>query len=178
MVQAYQEHYSVDDYRLWEGDWELIHGMPYAMPPSPSVKHQACAGNLLHEIKKAFEQHSPCGPCLALMETDWEVSSDTVVRPDLLVVCREPGERITRTPELVAEVVSASSVRRDEEMKFELYAREGVQWYLLLYPDQCLARIYRNRSGAFIKTADAGGEAVEFVLGECRFILDFSGVWV
>jgi hypothetical protein len=52
-----------------------------------------------------------------------------------------------------------------------------VQWYLLLYPDRRLACIYRNRSGAFIKTADAGEEVMEFVLGEYRFILDFSGVW-
>ncbi|RKT46665.1 hypothetical protein BDD21_4197 [Thiocapsa rosea] len=25
------EHYSLDDYRRWEGDWELIQGMPLAI---------------------------------------------------------------------------------------------------------------------------------------------------
>ena len=30
-------HYSYQDYRRWEGDWELIEGIPYAMTPSPTL---------------------------------------------------------------------------------------------------------------------------------------------
>ena len=37
----YTEHYTLDDYRLWEGDWELIDGSAYAMSPSPMVTHQS-----------------------------------------------------------------------------------------------------------------------------------------
>jgi hypothetical protein len=37
MALAYQEYYTLDDYQQWDGNWELIAGMPYALPPSPSV---------------------------------------------------------------------------------------------------------------------------------------------
>jgi len=37
MTLVYQEHYTFNDYQHWEGNWELIEGMPYAMSPSPTV---------------------------------------------------------------------------------------------------------------------------------------------
>jgi hypothetical protein len=33
-------HYTYDDYVQWEGNWEIINGIPYAMSPAPSKKHQ------------------------------------------------------------------------------------------------------------------------------------------
>jgi len=33
-------HYTYEDYSNWEGRWELIQGIPYAMSPSPSYTHQ------------------------------------------------------------------------------------------------------------------------------------------
>lgn len=29
------ERYTYNDFRLWEGNWELVNGYPYAMSPSP-----------------------------------------------------------------------------------------------------------------------------------------------
>lgn len=177
MAQVYYEHYTVEDYRQWEGDWELIQGMPYAMTPSPGLTHQVCLTNLAHVIKHSLEEEASCADCLVVVEMDWQVSSDTVVRPDLLLTCREANEAVVRAPELVAEVVSASSTIRDEQIKFELYAREGVAWYLLLYPEQRLARVYRNQDGAFIKEVDATDDRVVLAVGDCRFGLDFARVW-
>ena len=31
--------YTVKDYERWDGDWELIEGVPYALA-SPSFRHQ------------------------------------------------------------------------------------------------------------------------------------------
>ncbi|RLA88689.1 MAG: hypothetical protein DRG20_05785, partial [Deltaproteobacteria bacterium] len=39
-----------------------------------------------------------CSNCQALFEIDWEVSSDTVVKPDTIVICYEPEEKITKKP--------------------------------------------------------------------------------
>ena len=39
-------HYTYDDYVQWEGRWELINGIPYAMTPAPSVKHQLISQNI------------------------------------------------------------------------------------------------------------------------------------
>jgi hypothetical protein len=33
-------HYTYNDYQKWEGDWELIRGIPYAVSPSPGWRHQ------------------------------------------------------------------------------------------------------------------------------------------
>ena len=49
-----------------------------------------------------------------------------VVRPDLIVICHEPeGDWVSRAPEMIVEVVSTNSARRDESIKFGLYEAEG-----------------------------------------------------
>ncbi len=146
MVLAYQEYYTIDDYRLWRGDWELIEGMTYAKTPSPGVTHKTVSGKIFAELKFAARNEcEDCENCHILMETDWQICNDTVVRPDILVVCKAIGEMVTVTPELIVEVVSASSTKRDEDMKFKLYHREGVQYYILAYPEKRLAKAYINR---------------------------------
>jgi len=32
-------NYTYDDYKQWQGDWELIAGIPLAMSPAPTRKH-------------------------------------------------------------------------------------------------------------------------------------------
>jgi hypothetical protein len=49
------EHYSLDDYRHWEGDWELIHGMPLAMGPSPEIRHQRIGMRIARQLDEAFD---------------------------------------------------------------------------------------------------------------------------
>ena len=33
LSQKYLPHYTYDDYYQWDGNWELIYGVPYAMFP-------------------------------------------------------------------------------------------------------------------------------------------------
>ncbi len=178
MPLAYQEYYTVKDYLLWSGDWELFEGMPYAMAPSPSVSHQTVSLNIASEIKtKLSNQANHCDQCSTLMETDWQVSNDTVVRPDVMVVCQAIDERVMVTPEIIIEVVSSSSTKRDEVMKFDLYQREGVQFYILAYPEKRLAKIYLNELGGFRKSGDYLTETAEFNIRNCSFTIDFSLIW-
>ena len=142
MTIAYQEFYTADDYSLWEGEWELIGGMPYAMSPSPSVTHQSLCTNLATSLKNSLDTQTnikQCGDCIVLMGTDWQISNDTAVRPDVMIVCQALQEKVLVTPSLIIEVVSKSSTKRDEVMKFELYQQEGVLYYILVYPDKRLA---------------------------------------
>ena len=178
MALAYQEFYTFDDYQLWEGSWELIEGMPYAMTPSPSVTHQTVGFNIAAIIKEQFNNKSVgCDACCILMETYWQVSNDTVVRPDVMVVCQEIDEAVLVTPELIVEVVSASSTKRDEVMKFDLYQREGVMYYVLVYPEKRLAKIYINKAQGFKKLGDYSMDTVKFIIAECGFVVDFSLIW-
>ena len=43
IANKYRPHYTYDDYCQWEGRWELIEGMPYAMSPAPVPAHQRVA---------------------------------------------------------------------------------------------------------------------------------------
>ncbi len=43
-------HYTVDDYRRWKGEWELIGGIPYARVPSPTVIHQRVALKIARQL--------------------------------------------------------------------------------------------------------------------------------
>ena len=47
----YEEFYTVADYRLWKGDWELINGVAYAMAPSPTVTHQSLSTNIAYKYR-------------------------------------------------------------------------------------------------------------------------------
>jgi len=143
LVERYREFYTYDDYKRWKGDWELIEGAPFAMSPSPSVKHQLLVSRLIYLLTRALEEEG-CGRCFPLAEVDWVVREDTVVRPDVSVVCGElPLEgHLQRPPRLIFEVVSSTSIQRDEELKFELYKREGVELYGLVYPELRRLKLY------------------------------------
>lgn len=169
------EYYTREDYRHWKGDWELIRGTPLAMSPSPSVGHQRIAGRLFVQLAEALDQ---CPNCEALYEIDVEFSDDTVTRPDVIVICHSPdADRLTRAPALIAEVISPRTARRDEQTKFQLYQEEGVDHYVLLYPDQRNAKVYRLIDGTYRKVGDFQQEQCSFELPDCVVDVDFSRLW-
>jgi len=145
LAERYRESYTYEDYKSWSGDWELIEGVPFAMSPSPSVRHQLIVSRLVAILTAQIESDNGCN-CLALAEVDWVVRFDTVVRPDVAVVCSSSlslDGHLQSPPVLIFEVVSKTSVRRDEELKFELYRREGVRFYALVYPELKRVKVYR-----------------------------------
>lgn len=131
----YLPNYTADDYRTWEGDWELWDGVPVCMSPSPTTKHQLAAGNLLTILKAAIRENSDCH-CFVLYETDWHVNKNTVVRPDISVLCDGlPEPFIDYPPALITEVLSPSTADKDRTAKRQLYEQQRVTLYLLIDPD-------------------------------------------
>ena len=174
MSLAYEEHYSIKDYDKWKGDWELIYGEPYAMAPSLSISHQRLEKKLLLQLDNSLKV---CTQCEALSEVDWSISSDTVVRPDVLVACNIEGEKLTKTPHVIIEVISPSTARRDELLKFELYEKEGVATYILVYPDEKKAKVFRLVDGHYLKAGDFSQNVFKFEIASCALRLDFSLIW-
>jgi Uma2 family endonuclease len=83
-----------------------------------------------------------------------------------------------QVPEIIFEIVSPSTGRRDETIKFELYQKEGVGYYVLVYPDGQVAKVYRfNEIGKYVKVGDFDNETIEFETKKCRFDFDFSKIW-
>lgn len=169
MALAYQEHYTLDDYQKWEGNWELIEDMPYAMSPSPTVTHQTVSFNIASSIKESLSnKKNHCDDCCVLIKTDWQISNNTVARPDVMAVCQPIDEKVVIVPELIIEVISISSTRRDEHMKFELYQKEGVSYYILVYPDQQLAKVYVNTKNGFNKLQNYTSGEISLLIGKCN----------
>ena len=171
---AYVETYTKDDFMLWEGDWELIFGMPYSMAPSPMFGHQFVNMKIARQLDESLDD---CPACYALFETDVEFSDDTILKPDSMVICYEPEERINRAPEIVFEVISKSTAKRDETIKFDIYQNEGVKYYILVYPSGKKAKVYQLLNGKYIKVGDFTDEVYEFSLKECTINFDFNFIW-
>lgn len=169
------ERYTVADYRQWEGDWELIDGIAYAMTPSPTFSHQAVSAEIHAQLHEVLEN---CPHCRALYEIDVQFSEETVVRPDLVVICYEPeGEWLTRAPELIFEIVSPKTARRDEVVKFELYREEGVIYYVLVYPELKKTKVWRLTDGIYRKVGDFYDEPYRFDLSTCTIHFEFARLW-
>ena len=175
MNLAYLPNYTYKDYKLWEGDWELIYGVPYAMAPAPVKKHQYLASLINHQLMESLED---CEECEVLIEEDYLVDDYTVLRPDIAVSCNDDNEEyISKAPEIVIEIVSPSTKHRDENLKFSIYEKEKVKYYIIIYPDELKAKIFKHNKERFIKEGDYENEIYEFKDISCYSKIDFHRVF-
>ncbi|MEA3491533.1 MAG: Uma2 family endonuclease [Campylobacterota bacterium] len=169
------EYYTYDDYKEWEGEWELIDGIPLAMSPAPLRRHQGIATVIIAELHNQLEA---CQECEVLGEIDYKVSDDTILKPDIVLTCGETNESyLTKAPEIIVEIISKSTAKRDEKYKFEIYEREKVNYYILLYPNDLRAKIYRLKGSKYDKEGDFLQESYSFEETTCEITLDFARVF-
>ena len=89
--------YTLDDWRTWEGRWELINGVAYDMTPAPNLEHQRVSfrlGNMIFNALEAGKNQSG-GECEAFAAPVDVFLGETVVQPDLVVVC-DPAKKSER----------------------------------------------------------------------------------
>ena len=79
--------YTIKDYELWEGNWELIDGYPIAMAPSSFGPHQAIMTKLVTILNNYLDECN--NNCFVYAELDWIINDFTVVRPDISVICKK-----------------------------------------------------------------------------------------
>ena len=128
---------TYDDFLLFPDDGkrhELIDGEHY-VTPSPSRKHQAIES---HPVGRAFAA-----------PFDVVFSNFDVVEPDLLFISNARLEALTSknvqgAPNLVVEIGSPSTRRRDEIIKRKLYERFGVEEYWVIDPEIETIAVYRH----------------------------------
>lgn len=168
-------NYTYDDYMNWEGRWEIIDGVAYAMSPAPSLYHQSISNKIARLLDQALDQ---CEFCQSLLPVDWKISENTVVQPDNLVVCFPlEGQYLTKAPSLIFEILSKSTALKDQKTKFALYEQEGVSYYVLVSQDDKVAKVYQLVKGQYVKLADVDKAIVEFDLGKCQLAFDFAKIW-
>lgn len=168
-------HYTYDDYRLWKGDWELINGIAVAMAPAPMRKHQSIASEIIRHIGNQIDD---CKKCEVLGEIDYKIYEDTILRPDIVFTCDETNENyLTKTPQIIVEIISKSTAKNDEEYKFNIYESQMVNYYILIYSDDLIAKVYKNRNGKFIKQGIFSKDKYKFENTTCDIDIDFEKVF-
>lgn len=153
----FSKSYTYADYLTWkiQERLEIIRGKIFQMAPAPSSYHQHCV-SFLNATLYMFLKGKPCHVFPAPYDViipSLEGIENTVVQPDLTVVCDE--HKITEAgckgvPDLVVEVVSRSSVKKDLHEKYHLYETAGVKEYWLVNPiDRSLVVFLLDTNGKY-----------------------------
>ena len=147
-----EEKWTYADYKEWElkpGErFELIDGIAYAMS-APNTEHQLILSTL-HGECYAFFKGKKCKAIPAPFDVrlfyEADESDDTVVQPDLVVVCdpEKLGEEGCRgAPDLAVEILSPSNTAIEMHRKLNLYRDAGVGEYWVIDPEEKLVEAYR-----------------------------------
>lgn len=174
--------YGYDEYIQWEGQWEVIDGVPYSMSPMPKGRHQRINGLFFMELQKSLKD---CKNCKAYMPVDWEVDEHTILQPDNLVVCDlEDSDfvKLSVSPSLIVEILSPSTAMKDKNIKHRIYEKAGVKYYIIADPDILSAVVYELKGGRYVELGSFGVKdscsvSLDYNGGSCDFEIDFTEVF-
>lgn len=144
--QTYEDYAAIPES---QGRFELADGQLWAMSPAPSTTHQVVSSYLHHELFKCEENYILCAAPIDVI-----LSSHSVLQPDLVLVKRDRLDIITERgiegpPDLIVEILSPSTAKRDRGRKMEIYAYYGVPEYWLVDIGNRLIEQYDLDKGIF-----------------------------
>jgi len=161
--------YTYDDYVLFPEDGqrhEILDGEHY-VTASPFLRHQALVRRFTVALAPFIETNR-LGEIFPA-PTDVVLSRHDVVQPDLVFVSTARRHILTErnvqgAPDLVIEILSESTRRRDEGIKLAIYERFEVGECWLADPLRKTLRVYRYVEGRFRLAADLSTEAGDILV--------------
>lgn len=131
--------------------YEAIGGELYVTPP-PKNRHQWILTNLLIALVDLLMKPGHGRVFTAPIGVEFP-GSDEGVQPDILFVSKQRLAIVTEdwirgAPDLVIEILSPSTARRDRTVKRELYRRHGVAEYWIVDPDAKQVELWRFAAAA------------------------------
>jgi len=189
------QKYTYADYLTWDDGqrWELINGEAYllqgsvGLAPAPLRQHQrvslALAAQLYLYLKdkpcKVYD--APFDVRLSGQKDSSDNYVDTVVQPDIVVVCDKTkldDRGCNGAPDLVIEILSPSTAAVDFKIKFDLYQRYGVLEYWIVHPAEKTLMVFKlqenGRYGVPDRYAETGTVLVP-LLGD--LVIDLAEVF-
>jgi Uma2 family endonuclease len=159
-----QGQWTYDAYAAIPDDgkiYEVVKGVLY-MSPSPTPPHQN-VGAVIVAYLCQYVQFASLGEIF--YELDVELSSGTVVKPDVLVLLnahldRKNSSRIVGAPDLAVEILSPSTMRQDVTVKYEAYAEAGVPEYWIVNPAEQIIELFYLENGVYKSAGLFQGSAV------------------
>lgn len=189
------QRWTYADYLTWPDDerWEIIEGVacPWngiqAMSPGPGKLHQIVSFEIARQLgnylkgKKCRAFAAPFD--VRLTETSGQSDNyvETVVQPDLLVVCdisKLDEKGCNGAPDLIIEISSSATGKRDLTIKFDLYQKFGVKEYWIIHPAEQTLLVFKLGADGLYGAADryAGDDKVPVtLLGE--LVIDLGDVF-
>jgi Uma2 family endonuclease len=174
-VGAKKDTFSYRDYQTWNKDerWEILQGEAHLMTPAPPRRHQEISVELARQFSN-FLLGKTCRVYTAPFDVrlgqalDREEDILTVVQPDISVVCdptRLDEKGCLGAPDLIVEILSPATSRRDWKEKFSLYEEFGVREYWIVDPAGQTVVV-------FTRGADARFGRPEIYTAEERILVD------
>jgi len=160
--------------------YEILDGK-LAVTASPYVQHQRVSRNLARALMEYVDQ-TGCGELLAA-PVDVVLDAHTIVVPDLLFVAKGRESivhehAILGPPDLLVEILSPSTARRDRTVKLRLYARFGVACYWIVDPAaRELFAFELAGDSAYAPARVLRGDARETLPVPRGFEIDLSRIW-
>ena len=177
-AKSLMEYFTYDDYKNWEGRWELIEGVPYLMTPAPHPNHQKIVFKIAKEISDNLKFNFANICDVYISPIDWKISEDTVIQPDVALFCEKIKKPyFTSTPLIVVEVLSPATEKKDLEIKFQLYENQKVPFYIIVSPTKKIAHIYKIENDKYKLFKEVSNENVEIEFENCKTSIDFSKIF-
>jgi Uma2 family endonuclease len=128
---------------------ELLDG-EVCMAPRPTVEHQSASMNIIALLLKIIP-----GGRLFHAPTGVYVDEANIPEPDVFWLSADhlgqiKARYIEGAPDLVVEIFSASTAKRDKEDKFHLYEKHGVREYWMVDPSNEYMEVYTLNEGLFV----------------------------
>ena len=155
-----EKRYTLADALTWDESEhiELIYGSPFMMAP-PVRRHQEISGELYGQLrdylkgKKCRVYAAPFAVRLFEQDGDYPENVDTMVEPDISVVCdmsKLDDIGCKGAPDLVMEILSPTTQRHDKFTKFNLYQQAGVQEYWIVDPASKSVQVFVLDDGHYV----------------------------
>ena len=169
--EVHSTHLTYDDYLQFPDDGkrhEIIEGDHY-MTPAPRTKHQRVSGRLFVALS-GFTASRRLGEVFAA-PFDVVLSDANVVQPDLLFVSAARAAIVTEdniqgAPDLVVEILSESSRKKDEVTKRKLYERFGVQEYWIVDPELEIVKVFKLTQHGYGRASELSKETNDVLTTE------------
>ena len=136
-IEKEQGDYTIADYYAWPEDEriELIDGVIYDMA-APLFEHQDMIGEISYILRRYIrENKGKCKVAISPLDVQLDCDNKTMVQPDVMVICKPEiitKKNIFGAPDLVIEVLSKSTRKKDMGIKLSKYINAGVREYWII----------------------------------------------
>ncbi len=159
--------------------YEILDGQLVVIP-SPATRHQIVSANLGNTLYNHVKQHRLGKVLFAPM--DVILDRHTVVEPDIVFIAASrttimQPHAIVGPPDLLIEILSPTTARRDRGSKAKLYARFGVEHYWIVDPGKRTVEVYGRTGTGYGPCVRHSGDTVVRTAPFLELAINLVEIW-